>query len=251
VITTALITGASSGFGLAITERFLSEGALVIACARRVDRLAALAQRHPGRVFVLALDITSKAAVRDALTNIPAPFADVDVLVNNAGLALGLTPAHEANLDEWDRMIETNCADLVHVTRAMLPRMVARGKGTVVNLGSVAGEFPYPGGNVYGATKAFVHRFTQNLNADLIGTGIRASCIEPGLCGGTEFSNVRFSGDERRANAVYRGTEPLSANDIAEVVSWISRQPAHVTINVVSMMPNCQSFSGLAVKRAA
>src|SRR4029079_13591892 len=131
------------------------------------------------------LDITSKAAVRDALTNIPAPFADVDVLVNNAGLALCLTPAHEANLDEWDRMIETNCAGLVHVTRAMLPRMVARGKGTVVNLGSVAGEFPYPGGNVSGATKALVHQFTQNLNADLIGTGIRASCIEPGLCGGT------------------------------------------------------------------
>jgi NADP-dependent 3-hydroxy acid dehydrogenase YdfG len=146
-------------------------------------------------------------------------------------------------------MIATNCSGLVHVTRHVLPGMVARGRGTVVNLGSVAGEFPYPGGNVYGATKAFVHQFTQNLNADLIGTGVRATCIEPGLVGGTEFSLVRFAGDAQRAQAVYEGTKALSAEDVAEVVAWVAAQPPHVTINVVSMMPNCQSFGGLAIKR--
>ncbi|HZE92094.1 MAG TPA: SDR family NAD(P)-dependent oxidoreductase [Rhizobacter sp.] len=246
---TVLITGASAGFGLAIAERFLSEGQRVIACARRLDKLQALADRFPGRVLPLPLDVTDKEAVRRNLSDLPAPFADVDVLVNNAGLALGLSAAPVADVDEWDRMIETNCSGLVHVTRAVLPQMLARGSGTVINLGSIAGEFPYPGGNVYGATKAFVHQFTQNLNADLIGTGVRASCIEPGLCGGTEFSTVRFAGDEKRAASVYDGVTPLSPEDIAGVVAWIAHQPPHVTINVVSLMPNGQSFGGMTIKR--
>jgi 3-hydroxy acid dehydrogenase / malonic semialdehyde reductase len=250
-MTTALVTGASSGFGFAIAERFLSEGARVIACARRFDRLETLAARYPGRVFALPLDVTDKAAVRDALASVPAPFDTIDVLVNNAGLALGLSPGHRADLDEWDRMIATNCSGLVHVTRAVLPGMVERNSGTIVNLGSIAGEFPYPGGNVYGATKAFVHQFTQNLNADLIGTGVRASCVEPGLCGGTEFSTVRFAGDSKRASSLYEGVQALTAEDIAETVSWICRQPAHVTINVITMMPNAQSFAGLAIKRGS
>jgi len=245
----ALITGASAGFGTAIAKRLLARNARVIACARRVDRLKVLAAEYPDQVLPVELDITDHDAVRRALGALPPSFAEVDLLVNNAGLALGMSPAQKAETDEWDRMIATNCSGLVHVTRQVLPGMVARGRGTVINLGSIAGEFPYPGGNVYGATKAFVHQFTQNLNADLIGTGVRASCIEPGLCGATEFSTVRFAGDVERANAVYKGMTPLTPEDIAEVVAWIAALPEHVTINVVSMMPNCQSFAGLAVSR--
>jgi len=250
-VTTALITGASAGFGAAIAARLLADGARVVACARRTAPLHELERRHPGRVLALRLDVTDRAAVQRALDELPAAYADIDVLVNNAGLALGLEPAQRARVDDWDRMIATNCSGLVHVTRCVLPGMVARGRGVVVNLGSVAGEFPYPGGNVYAATKAFVHQFTQNLNADLIGTGVRATCIEPGLCGGTEFSSVRFAGDRVRADAVYAGTTPLSPEDIADAVAWVVARPPHVTVNVVSMMPNCQSFAGLAVQRAA
>ncbi len=246
---TILVTGASVGFGRAIAERFLHDGARVIACARRMEPLQELAQRFPGRVLPLQLDVTDHAAIARAARDLPAAFAAIDVLVNNAGLALGIAPAHETRIDEWDRMIATNCSGLVHVTRAFLPGMVARGSGTVINVGSVAGEFPYPGGNVYGATKAFVHQFTQNLNADLIGTGVRATCLEPGLCGGTEFSEVRFGGDSERALKIYAGTQPLTAQDIADTVHWIAMRPAHITINVLSMMPNCQSFGGMAIKR--
>ena len=246
---TILVTGASVGFGSAIAERFLAAGDFVIACARRLDRLQDLAARHPGKVLPLALDVTGRATVESALARLPAEHAAIDVLVNNAGLALGLAPAHQTDVDDWDRMIATNCSGLVYVTRAILPGMVARGRGTIVNIGSVAGEFPYPGGNVYGATKAFVHQFTQNLNADLIGTGVRATCLEPGLCSGTEFSLVRFGGDAARVAATYAGTQALSAGDIADTVHWIATRPAHVTLNVVQMMPNCQSFAGMAIKR--
>jgi len=246
---TILVTGASSGFGLAIAERFLAEGWRAVVCARRLDRLQVLSSRFPERAFAMELDITDYAAVACMVQALPQEFSSIDVLVNNAGLALGLAPAHAANLEDWDRMIATNCSGLVHVTQAVSPGMVARKCGTIVNIGSIAGENPYPGGNVYGATKAFVHQFTQNLNADLIGTGVRASCVEPGLCGGTEFSNVRFAGDDERAKAVYAGTTPLTAEDIADTVYWIATRPPHVTINVVSMMPNCQSFGPLAIKR--
>jgi len=248
---TVLVTGASSGFGLAIAQRFLAAGHRVIACARRSDPLRPLAERFRGRVLPLQLDVTDSTAIECALGALPSPFKDVDVLVNNAGLALGLGPAQEANTDDWDQMIATNCRGLVHVTRAMLPGMVKRGHGTVVNIGSLAAEMPYPGANVYGATKAFVHQFTHNLNADLIGTGVRASCVEPGLCGGTEFSLVRFAGDERRAAAVYAGTEPLTAGDIADTVYWLATRPPHVTVNAIMMMPNCQSFGPAAVMRSS
>lgn len=248
-MTTVVVTGASAGFGHAIAERFLADGARAVVCARRLDRLQALSDRFPGRVLALALDVTDRAAIAAVFASLPADFADVDVLVNNAGLALGLAPAHQADPDEWERMIATNCSGLVNVTRSILPGMVDRRRGTVINIGSVAGEFPYPGGNVYGATKAFVHQFTQNLNADLVGTGVRASCVEPGLVGGTEFSNVRFGDDDGRAAAVYAGTQPLTAEDIAETVHWLASRPAHVTINTISMMPNCQSFSPLTIKR--
>lgn len=246
---TVLVTGASSGFGLAIAERFLKEGWRAVICARRFDRLQDLANRFSDRAFAMELDVTDDTAVARVMKELPRDFANVDVLVNNAGLALGLAPAHAASLEDWDRMISTNCSGLVHVTRALLPGMVARKSGSIINIGSIAAEAPYPGGNVYGATKAFVHQFTQNLNADLIGSGVRATCIEPGLCGGTEFSNVRFAGDDERAKAVYAGTKPLTAEDIADTVYWIATRPPHVTINVISMMPNCQSFGPLAVKR--
>jgi 3-hydroxy acid dehydrogenase/malonic semialdehyde reductase len=246
---TVLVTGASSGFGLAIAYRFLAEGWRAIACARRFDRLQVLSDRFADQVLRLELDVTDHIAVARAIRELPSEFANIDALVNNAGLALGLAPAQSASLEDWDRMIATNCSGLVHVTRAVLPGMVARKRGSVINIGSVASENPYPGGNVYGATKAFVHQFTQNLNADLIGTGVRASCLEPGLCGGTEFSNVRFAGDDERAKAVYAGTTPLTAEDIADTVHWIVTRPPNVTINVITMMPNCQSFGALAVKR--
>ncbi len=246
---TCLVTGASSGFGLAIAQRFLAEGWRAIVCARRFDRLQVLSSRFPDRALAIELDVTDHDGVARTVGGLPEAFARIDVLVNNAGLALGLAPAHTANLEDWDRMIATNCSGLVHVTRAVLPGMVDRKRGSIINIGSIAGENPYPGGNVYGATKAFVHQFTQNLNADLIGTGVRASCVEPGLCGGTEFSQVRFAGDEERAKAVYVGTTPLTAEDIADTVYWIATRPPHVTINVISMMPNCQSFGPLAIKR--
>lgn len=247
---TMFVTGASSGFGLAIAERFLADGWRAVVCARRFDRLQVLSDRFPDRVFAIELDVTDHASVARKVQSLPKEFANVDVLVNNAGLALGLAPAHEASLEDWDRMIATNCSGLVHVTRAILPGMVARKSGSIVNIGSIAGENPYPGGNVYGATKAFVHQFTQNLNADLVGSGVRASCVEPGLCGGTEFSKVRFAGDEQRANAVYAGTTPLTAEDVADAVHWIATRPPHVTINIITMMPNCQSFGPLAIKRS-
>jgi len=246
---TVLVTGASAGFGASIAEKFLSEGHKVIASARRADRLEQLAARFAGRVHPLALDVTDPGSVARSLADLPQAYQDVDVLVNNAGLALGLAPAHEAQLDDWDRMIATNCSGLVHVTRAIIPGMVRRARGTVINLGSVAGEVPYPGGNVYGATKAFVHQFTNNLNADLIGTGVRATSLEPGLVGGTEFSNVRFAGDDKRAASVYAGTQPLTPEDIADTVYWLAMLPEHVTVTSMTMMPNCQSFGPLVIKR--
>jgi NADP-dependent 3-hydroxy acid dehydrogenase YdfG len=248
---TVFVTGASSGFGRSIALRFLAGGDRVVVCARRIERMREFEREYPDRVLVVELDVTDRAAIERATAALPVQFQHVDVLVNNAGLALGLSPAHQADVEEWDRMIATNCTGLVHVTRALLPGMVERRRGTIVNIGSVAGEFPYPGGNVYGATKAFVHQFTQNLNADLIGTGVRASCVEPGLVGGTEFSTVRFGGDTARSGAVYAGTEPLSSDDIAEAVHWIAKLPARVTVNALTIMPNCQSFAGMTIKRAA
>jgi len=191
---TVFVTGASSGFGAAIARRFAADGARVIASARRAERVAELAEELGPDVLALELDVTDRAAVDRVIAGLPAGFAEIDVLVNNAGLALGIEPAPSADLDAWEQMIDTNCKGLVTCTRALLPGMVARGRGHVVNLGSIAGTYPYPGANVYGASKAFVHQFSLNLRADLHGTGVRVSCVEPGLSGGTEFSTVRFGG---------------------------------------------------------
>jgi 3-hydroxy acid dehydrogenase/malonic semialdehyde reductase len=243
------VTGASAGFGAAIARRFVQDGHRVVATARRLDRLQGLADELGEALLPLELDVRDREAVAAVPAALPAGFAAVDLLVNNAGLALGLEPAHQASLDDWQTMIETNCTGLVQVTRALLPGMVERRRGHVVNIGSTAGNWPYAGGNVYGATKAFVRQFSLNLRTDLHGTGVRVTNVEPGLCGGTEFSNVRFHGDDARAANVYANVQPLTAEDIANSVHWIATQPAHVNVNTLELMPVAQSFAGLAVHR--
>jgi len=246
---TVFVTGASAGFGEAIARRFAADGARVIVSARRSDRIAELAKELGGDVLALTLDVRDRAAVADAVSGLPPEFAAIDVLVNNAGLALGLEPAYESSLDDWDAMIDTNCKGLAYCTRAVLPGMVKRGYGHVINLGSIAGTYPYPGGNVYGATKAFVHQFSLDLRSDLQGSGVRVTSVEPGLSGGTEFSVVRFGGDRAKAGQVYEGVHPLEAGDVAEAVYWAASLPSHVNINVIEMMPVAQSFGPLAVAR--
>ena len=247
---TVFITGASSGFGMAAARRFAARGDRIVAAARRTERLRSLAGEL-GRdvVLPLTLDVRDRSAVERVTRTLPADFAQVDILVNNAGLALGLEPAQRADLGQWEQMIQTNCTGLVYMTRALLPQMVARGTGHVVNLGSIAGTYPYPGGNVYGATKAFVHQFSLNLRSDLHGTGVRVTSVEPGLVGGTEFSQVRFGGDSERAAAVYAGTQPLTAEDVAAAIEWATSQSPHVNINVIELMPTGQSFAPFQVYR--
>ena len=242
------VTGASSGFGAAVARRFAATGARVVAAARRADRLKDLAAELGPRLLPVTLDVRDRAAVSDVVNGLPAEFAEVDVLVNNAGLALGLGPAQTADLDEWDQMIDTNCKGLVYCTRAILPGMVARRRGHVISLGSVAGTYPYPGGNVYGGTKAFVRQFSLNLRSDLHGTGVRVTCVEPGMAD-TEFSAVRFGGDKTKADAVYAGMQPMTADDIAESIFWAATMPQHVNVNVIELMATAQSFAPFQVAR--
>jgi 3-hydroxy acid dehydrogenase / malonic semialdehyde reductase len=246
---TVFVTGASSGFGVAIARRFARDGARVILAARRVDRLHALAAELGTAAHAIELDVRDRTAVARAVTELPSEWQAVDVLVNNAGLALGLEPAQRASLDDWDTMVDTNCKGLMYVTRALLPGMVERGHGHVINMGSVAGEWPYPGGNAYGATKAFVRQFSLNLRADLLGTGVRVTDVEPGLASGTEFSNVRFHGDDARAEKVYENTQPLTPEDVADTVHWIVTRPPHVNVNTISIMPVCQAFAAFPIHR--
>lgn len=243
------ITGATAGFGAAMARTFVRNGHQVIISGRRADRLQALAAELGQAALPLLLDVTDKVSISTALDSIPAAWQTIDVLINNAGLALNVAPAHEASLEDWDTMIATNISGLVAMTRALLPAMVARSSGTIINLGSVAGDTPYPGGNVYGATKAFVEQFTLNLRADLAGTGVRATNLAPGLCGGTEFSNVRLKGDDAAAAKVYEGTQPLTAEDIAETAYWIATLPPHINVNRIEMMPTCQGYGPLNIKR--
>jgi 3-hydroxy acid dehydrogenase / malonic semialdehyde reductase len=245
---TVFVTGASSGFGAAVARRFAAEGARVIAAARRADRVRDLAGELGPRVLPLTLDVADRAAVAAAVDALPHEFAAVDLLVNNAGLALGLNPAQDADLDDWDEMIDTNCKGLVYCTRAILPGMAARGRGHVINLGSVAGSYPYPGGNVYGGTKAFVHQFSLDLRSDLHGTGVRVTCVEPGMAE-TEFSTVRYGGDKDKADAVYAGMQPLTADDIAESIYWAATLPQHVNVNTIELMATAQSFAPFQVAR--
>jgi 3-hydroxy acid dehydrogenase/malonic semialdehyde reductase len=244
------ITGASSGFGEVTARKFIAEGAKVIGTGRRKDRLDKLHRELGAAFHPLPFDVGDRKAVEQAVRKLPAGFEEIDVLVNNAGGALGLEPAQEASLDDWDAMIDSNVKGLLYCTRLLLPGMIQRGRGTIVNLGSTAGEFPYPGGNVYGAAKAFVYQFSLNLRADLVGTPIRVTDIEPGLVGGTEFSEVRFKGDKKRATALYEGTNALTPEDIADAIHWVVTRPARVNINSLQLMPVSQAFAGLTVKKA-
>jgi 3-hydroxy acid dehydrogenase/malonic semialdehyde reductase len=245
------VTGASAGFGAAIARRFAADGAKLTIAGRRTERLEALRKEigGPSKVHLLTLDVRDREAVAKAVSELPKEFAEIDLLVNNAGLALGLEPAHRADLDDWDAMVDTNIKGLMYVTRAVLPGMVARNRGHVVNIGSIAGAWPYPGGNVYGGTKAFVRQFSLNLRADLIGTRVRVTDVAPGLAGGTEFSEVRFHGDKEKADKVYAGTQPLTAEDVADAVYWAATRPAHVNINSIELMPVCQAFGPLVIHR--
>lgn len=244
-----LITGATAGFGAAMARKFVGAGHRVIATGRRRERLDALAAELGAALLPVEMDVTSRESIAAGIQGLPADWQDIDVLINNAGLALGVEPADRALLEDWETMIDTNCKGLVTMTRQLLPGMLARRNGLIINIGSVAGSYPYPGGNVYGATKAFVDQFTLNLRADLVGTGVRATNIAPGLVGGTEFSNVRLHGDDAKAAKVYEGTTPLTPEDIADTAFWIATLPPHVNINVIEMMPVAQGFSAFTIKR--
>lgn len=248
---TILVTGATAGFGDAFARRFIRDGHRVIATGRRAERLESLRAELGDRLHIAAFDMRDTQAIADFVAGLPQGWREIDVLVNNAGLALGLSPAWEASLAEWDQMIDTNIRGLVHMTRAILPGMVARNEGLIINLGSIAGQYPYPGGNVYGGSKAFVRQFSLNLRADLVGLNVRVTDIEPGLVGGSEFSAVRFGGDLEKAAAVYAGTRPLTPEDIAETAAWLVSLPPHVNINIIEMMPTCQASAALAVRRQA
>ncbi|MGB4246590.1 MAG: SDR family oxidoreductase [Pseudohongiellaceae bacterium] len=249
-----LITGASSGFGEATARKFAQEDCNLILAARSLDKLTALAKELDSststrcRTHITALDVTQQSSVDALIATLPDEFRKIDVLVNNAGLALGLEPAHQVNFSDWETMVDTNIKGLLRMTRAVLPGMVERNSGHIINIGSTAGNWPYPGGNTYGGTKAFVQNFSRGLRADLLGKRIRVTCIEPGMSE-TNFSNVRFKGDEARADKVYEGTQPLSAEDVADIIHWVNAMPAHVNINTLEVMPTCQTWSGLAVSR--
>lgn len=246
---TVLVTGATSGFGRACAELFVAGGWHAVITGRRKERLDELVD-HLGKdkVHGLCFDVRDRHQVEAAIDGLPERFGEIDVLVNNAGLALGLEMAHEASLEDWETMVDTNIKGLLYMTRKVLPGMVERRRGHIVNVGSVAGDYAYPGGNTYGASKAFVSQFTNNLIADLQGTPVRVTNIEPGLAE-TEFSKVRFHWDETKADKVYKGTEPLTAADIAEAIMWSVERPAHVNVNRIEIMPVCQSFGPMVIVR--
>ena len=245
----ALVTGATSGFGEAMARRLLAAGAHVIATGRRADRLNGLAAELSSvRLLTRVLDVRDQASIDAMMGDLPVPFDAIDILFNNAGLALGLSKAHEADLGDWQTMIDTNVSGLVRVTRAVLPGLVARNRGDVINISSVAANYPYPGGNVYGATKAFVRQFSLNLRADLVGTKIRVTSIEPGMAD-TEFSVVRFKGDQSSADKVYAGVHAMSADDVAMVCEGVLKLPAHINVNTLELMPVQQAFGPFAVDR--
>ncbi len=244
---TAIVTGATSGIGQATTKALVDAGWQVIATGRRADRLTALVEEYGDRVHAAVFDIRDDAARDAALDVLPTSFRGIDLLVNNAGLALGTSAAQSADLDQWRTMIDTNVTALVSITHRLLPGLIGR-KGGIVNIASVAGTYPYPGGNVYGGTKAFVQQFTLNLRSDLHGTGVRVSAIDPGMVE-TEFTLVRTSGDESASDTLYAGAEPMTAEDIAATVLWIATLPPHLNINRLELMPVTQSFAGFQVAR--
>lgn len=242
-----VVTGATSGFGKSMVKKFAGLGSLIVAIGRREERLEELSNLYGDQIFTIALDVRNTKSVFDSIKDLPSPFSNISILINNAGLALGMEPAHHADWSEWETMIDTNVRGLSAMTRAILPGMVERNSGHIINIGSVAGSYPYPGGNVYGGTKAFVRQFSLNLRADLIGTNIRVTSLEPGMAN-TEFSLVRLHSRDK-ADAVYEGVTPLSADDIADLAVHICSLPEHVNINIVEVMPTGQTFDALKVCR--
>lgn len=251
---TIVITGATSGFGMACARLCVSMGARVIITGRRAERLSELAAELKGaKLHCLSFDVRDEDAVKNAFASLPADFAHVDVLVNNAGLALDLASFEHVAMKDAQQMVQTNIMGLLYCTHALLPAMVKRAAaskagGHIINIGSTAGNYPYPGGNVYGATKAFVKQFSLNLRSDLYGKNIRVTNIEPGMAE-TEFSLVRFDGDKEKAANVYKGMTPLSAEDIAEAVVWCIARPAHVNVNRMELMPTQQACGPFVVDR--
>lgn len=243
-----LITGASSGFGQEAARKFAGLNCKLVLLARRLDRLMQLKAELDTPCYLIECDITDTEKLEEELSNIPDEFKDIDLLINNAGLALGLEKAQEANLGDWFQMIDTNIKGLIACTRFILPRMIQNNSGHIINLGSIAGSYPYPGGHTYCGTKSFVKQFSLALRADLLGHNVRVTNIEPGMAA-TEFSNVRFKGDDNAAENVYDGTQPLVAEDIAEAIKWVATLPEHVNINRLEMMPTCQASGPLAVHR--
>lgn len=243
-----LVTGVTAGFGKAIAELLISKGHTVIGTGRRQEKLDALKSQLGDKFISLNFDVSDLPATKTALQTLPSDVLNnLDVLVNNAGLALGLEPADKTDFADWQQMVNTNILGLIHLTHEILPLMVANNDGYIINLSSTAGSYPYFGGNVYGATKAFVTQFSLNLRADLVGKNIRVSNIEPGLCGGTEFSNIRFHGDDAKAAQVYDSVQYVAPLDIANMVAWLIEQPKHVNINRIEVMPTAQTFAGLKV----
>jgi NADP-dependent 3-hydroxy acid dehydrogenase YdfG len=245
---TAFVTGATSGFGEAVVRRFAEAGSRVIATGRRADRLDALKKKIGANCHVAALDVRDRAAVDAVARSLPEAFRRVNVVVANAGLAQGIEPAQTAKIEDWETMVATNINGLLYTVQAFLPGMVERDEGHVVLLGSVAADFPYPGGNVYGATKAFVKQLALNLRSDLLGANVRVTNIEPGMAE-TEFALVRFKGDVDKAKAPYQGLQPMTAEDIAECIFWTCALPRHLNINHMQMMPVMQAFNSFAFAR--
>lgn len=244
---TVLITGATAGFGQATARRFAKAGWRVVGTGRRAERLDDLAAELGESFHPLAFDITDEAAMDEALQSLSGPFAEVDLLVNNAGLALGTAPAQDCSLADWQTMIATNVSGLAAITHKLLPRLIAR-KGAIINLSSIAANWPYPGGNVYGATKAFVQQFSRNLRSDLHGTGVRVTSLEPGLCE-SEFTLVRTGGDAKAYESAYAGANALQPEDLAETIFWIASRPAHMNVNQIEVMPISQSWNGQRIHR--
>ena len=244
---TAFITGATSGFGRAAARKFVAAGWQVIATGRRADRLAALQAELGDAVHAACFDIRDEAAMRAALDALPEPFRGIDLLVNNAGLAQGTKPAQDALLSDWKTMIDTNVTALVTLTHALLPTLIAR-KGAIINISSTAAKYPYTGGNAYGGSKAFVSQFSLGLRADLHGTGVRVTTIEPGMAE-TEFTVVRTHGDQAASDALYTGAHPMTPDDIADAILWVASLPPHLNINRLELMPVSQSFAGFQVHR--
>ncbi len=242
-----LITGASSGFGLEASRLFIQHGHTVIGLARRHDRLMTLKAELGDNFYPLTADMQDLASIKQGIENLPEPFDQIDVLINNAGLALNLSPAFEADFADWQTMIDVNIRGLSYITHLILPQMVERNDGYIINVSSTAGTYPYYGSNIYGPTKAFITSFSLNLRADLVGKNIRVTNVEPGLCGETEFSNVRFKGDDAKAEAVYADVDAVTGKEIADILYWLTTQPKHLNVNRIEIMPTMQTFAGLKV----